>query len=72
MGFQPRASSARCAHSRGATSGAIKASAIAQRQKVSATGGTRPASARPAIPVARPEQRGEREQQVGFLNQPVK
>ena len=49
MGFQPRASSVRCAHSRGATSGAIRASAIAQRQKVSATGGTRPASARPAI-----------------------
>ncbi len=49
MGFQPRASSARCAHSRGATSGAIRASAIAQRQKVSATGGTSPASARPAI-----------------------
>src|SRR5437667_403578 len=45
IAFHSRASSERCAHSRGATSGAIRASAIAQRQKVSATGGTRPARA---------------------------
>jgi len=49
IGRQWAAISPRAAHNRGPTTGASSASAIAHRQNVSATGGTRSASSRPTI-----------------------
>ena len=48
IGRHSRTSSPRAAHRRGPTIGMRSATAIAQRQKVSADGGTRSASRRPA------------------------